>query len=94
MMGKTYWHNGAEFPEGEASDEWDHETGLPGVALIGNAIQVWAMMNEGAQTVRATAEAFNINDAQVRQAVATHYWMFLEGPDDDPTKQIIQHEGE
>lgn len=93
-MSKEYWHNGAEFPGGEYADEWHHDSGLPGVELIGNAIQVWCAMNEGEQTVRAAAEAFNITDAQVRQAVTEHYWMYLDGPDDDPAKQTIQHDGE
>lgn len=93
-MSKEYWHGGAAFPSGAEADEWHHETGLPGEALISNAIQVWATMNEGQQTVRAAAEAFNITDAQVRQAVEAHYWMYLDGPNDDPTKQVIQHDGE
>lgn len=87
-----YWHEGKALPEG---DEWDTEvTGLPGAQMAAQAIQVWSALQGRSVTVREAATAFNMADAQVRQAVSAHYWMFLEGPDDDPTKQTIEHEGE
>jgi hypothetical protein len=76
-------------------DEWDAENGLPDVASVANAIQVWTMLQgSGRVTVRRAGDVFNLDDAQVRQAVAAHYWMFLDGPDDDPHRQFIEHDGE
>jgi hypothetical protein len=75
-------------------DEWNADEGLPDIASVAQAIQVWSMLNPGDKSVREIGDVFNLDDAQVRQAVETHYWMYLDGPDDDPTKQLIQHEGE
>ena len=59
------------------------------------ALSVWAWMQPGSKpTVRAASQAFNVTDQTIREAVEEHYWMFLSGPDDDPTKQIIEHDGE
>lgn len=82
-------YSGVVFP-----DEWDQDEGTPDINSVANAIQVWLMCHPGAKTVRAVAEAFNLDDSQVRQAAEAHYWMFVDGPDDDPTKQTIKQEGE
>ncbi len=47
-----------------------------------------------APTVRETSDAWHVTDATVREAVEEQYWMFLDGPDDDPTKQTLEHDGE
>jgi hypothetical protein len=92
MTTTAEWPKGRPFPEGE---DWDHEgEGMPGVVSAANAIQVWAALQNKPTTVRQAALSFNLDDAQVRQAVEFHNWMYLSGPDDDPTKQIIEHEGE
>jgi len=80
---------GAVFP-----DEWDQDEGIPDVNSVAIAIQVWSMFQTETCTVRQAAIAFNVDDAQIRQAVEAHYWMFIDGPDDDPTKQTIELEGE
>ena len=36
-----------------------------------------------------TAASFNTTPEIVRECVRVSEWMFLEGPDDDPTKQRI-----
>lgn len=83
-------HAGVVFP-----DEWDVEAGIPDIASVANAIQVWSMFNPPYRhSVRHVGEVFNLDDAQVRQAVAAHYWMYLDGPDDDPHQQFIEHDGE
>lgn len=82
---------------GHDDDAWDHDTGKPGIQLFGNAVQVWSILNANAgrpSTVAAAAEAFAIAPQMVLEAVAAHYWMYLEGPDDDFTKMTIEHEGE
>jgi len=76
--------------------EWDQDEGIPDVMSIAVAIQVWTMLNPGANrhSVRKVGEVFNLDDAQVRQAIRAHYWMYLDGPDDDPHQQFIEHDGE
>lgn len=91
--------NESYFAGDEDSSGWCHDTGKPGINLFGNAIQVWAIMQaEGGSTkqptIRNAALAFNSPDAMIREAVEAHYWMLVTGPDDDPTKQFIEHEGE
>lgn len=87
------------FAADEFEDGYDLETGKPGKALVANAIQFWSTQNFAAETgrgpsVQATADAFRMTVEDVRAAVEFHYWMFITGPDDDPTKQFIEHEGE
>lgn len=40
------------------------------------------------------AKAFNTTPALILQAVEDNYWTFVVGPDDDPSKQFIEHDGE
>jgi hypothetical protein len=85
------------FADDEFSDVW--ERGRPGISVVANAIQFWAVQQQedpnGRQpTIRDAALAFRMTDADVRAAVEHHYWMFVTGPDDDPTMQFIEHEGE
>lgn len=80
--------------EDESPDEWDVETGKPGIAHVANAIQFWAIQQKKPPTVREAALAFNCDDQMIKLAVEWHYWMYISGPDDDPSKQIIEHEGE
>lgn len=87
------------FASDEFEDGFDSDTGKPGKSLVANAIQFWSTQNYDGATkrcpsVRATALAFKMTDEDVRSAVEHHYWMFLDGPSDDPTKQFIEHEGE
>ena len=91
MKNYANWPHGLPIPAG---DDWEGEHGLPGIALLGNAIQVWSILQAGKTTIRQCAAAFNLDDAQVRAAVEEHYWMYISGPDDDPEKQLIEHEGE
>lgn len=60
------------------------------------ALQVWTWMRDSntATTVSEAAEEFQVTPEVVRAAVKECAWMFLEGPDDDPTKQHIEHDGE
>jgi hypothetical protein len=61
------------------------------------AVQVWTWMQASGDfppTVSATAKAFNTTPEIIRKCVKTATWMFLTGPDDDPTKQVIGHDGE
>lgn len=74
---------------------WDRDTGNPGIMLFANAVQVWAVMQDKRPiTVGDAAAAFNAETRRVAEAVREHPWMFLEGPDDDPARQTIEHEGE
>lgn len=52
------------------------------------------MQNREWVTVAEVAAAFNVPAARVHEAVEDHDWMFLAGPDDEPSKQTIEHDGE
>jgi len=80
---------------GGEDDSWNLETGgHPGIALVGNAIQVWAAFQDNSPSVAQAAASFNLEAIRVIEAVEAHYWMFLEGPRDDYTRLMIQQEGE
>lgn len=77
------------------TDVWDETEGIPDVGSVAVAIGIWLMFNPPYRhSVRKVGEVFNFDDAQVRQAVQAHYWMYLVGPDDDPHQQFIEHDGE
>lgn len=59
------------------------------------ALQVWSWMrpSETPATVREAAQQFGVTDAVIQNAVRSSAWMALEGPNDDPTKQVIEHDG-
>lgn len=83
---------------GQDEESWNHDDdGKIGVALFGNAVQVWSIMNSNAgklATVSEAAASFSVDPLMVIEAVNAHYWMFISGPDDDFTKMQIEHEGE
>lgn len=81
------------FASDDHIDGWDQETGKPGVALFGNAIQVWSILN-GRKTVADAAAAFNCSPQMVAAAVKQHHWMILVGGGDDFAKMFIDHDGE
>ena len=85
-----------EFDEwGAARDAWDLDTGAPGIGLFGNAVQVWAVMQNRRQvSVAEAARAFNVPPERIVEAVEEHSWMFLSGSDFDPAARFIEHEGE
>lgn len=73
----------------------DGEAGIPWSNFL-TALQVWSFMHPGdlRRTVRQASDEFDVTDAVIVEAVKEHPWMLLEGPDDDPTKQFIDHDGE
>lgn len=73
---------------------WDNETGQPGAVIFQNAVQVWSVMQRRPTSVAEAALAFNCDAAMIIEAVEQHYWMLLEGPRDDLSKLIIEHDGE
>ncbi len=74
---------------------WDENQGIPDIGSVALAIGVWIMFNPPYRhSVRRVGEVFNLADAQVRQAVIATVWMLLIGPDDDPHRQFIEHDGE
>ena len=70
------------------------DTDQPGITKqqFETAVSVWSWMQPGneAPTVAATAASFNTTPEIVRQCVRASEWMFLDGPDDDPTKQRVE----
>ena len=94
-MTERTWPRGERFADDGEHDQWDTDTGMPTLGTVARAIQVWAVFQPRERvTVRECGEAFNLDDGQVRDAVRSHYWMYLDGPDDDPLNQTIEHEGE
>ena len=69
------------------------DTDQPGITkeALENAISVWTFMQPGelAPTVAATAASFNTMPEIVRECVRASQWMFLDGPDGDPTRQYV-----
>ncbi len=74
---------------------WDQETGAPTKLHFGNAIQVWALMQDRPiVTVAEAAEAFNVPAARIIEAIDDHSWMMVCGPDADYMKMTIEHDGD
>lgn len=73
----------------------DREAGVSFESFI-TALQVWSFMRKGnsSVTVAEAAAEFQVSTDVVRSAVKAHYWMYLDGPDDAPECQTIEHEGE
>jgi hypothetical protein len=72
----------------------DEECGIH-LGQLGAAIATWAwMQSDHPQSVAMAALTFNTTTQNVRDAIAVHPWAFLSGPSDDPTKQVIEHDGE
>ena len=92
---KSKWPRGVKFADDEIYHVWDQDNGVPTLGTVAQAIQIWSVFqNRPNVTVREAGEAFNLDDAQVREAVIYHPWMYLAGPDDDATQQHIEHDGE
>lgn len=72
-------------------DGWDQETGQPTSVHFGNALQVWAVLQDRDVTVAEAAVTFNTTPDLIRSAVEDHCWMLLDGEGDQAT---IQHDGE
>ena len=70
------------------------DTDQPGITKhqFETAVSVWTWMQPGdeAPTVAVTAASFNTTPEIVRECVRASEWMFLDGPDDDPTKQRVE----
>lgn len=76
-------------------DGWDTDgpIRLPGIRLMGHAIQVWSILQDRERVTTAeAAAAFNVPERVIREAVGHHYWMFLQPADDGTT--LIEHEGD
>ena len=48
----------------------------------------------GPRSIRDIGDLFSVTDDVVRRAVDDSHWLFVLGPDDDPTKQMIEADGE
>lgn len=60
---------------------------------LGRALVTWAAMQDETKTVREAATDFNTTDAVIREAIEVAMWIYIDGPDDDPTKQRIELDG-
>lgn len=96
MTEKNEWAEKGQWadPDKWGDFGWDHETGAPTLALMGNSIQTWALLQNRRITVADAAAAFCVPASTIREAVQDHSWMLVVGPDDQPDKQTIEHDGE
>lgn len=78
---------------GSEGEFWDQDTGAPSVSHFGNALQVWSVCQGKPTSVADAAKAFNVPTARIYEAAKDHGWMFVTNGD-DPTRDIIEHEGE
>ena len=76
--------------DGGAEGEGDWE---PWFDQFVTALGVYINCRDEQVTVRSAATAFNVTDAVVLKAIEEHYWLYVS-PSDDPTKQIIEMDGE
>jgi len=78
----------------EQFEDDEDEAGIH-MKSLGRALVIWTTMNFGKkQTVAEAAEAFNTTPDIIREAIDEAMWICYGGPDDDPTKQIIELDGE
>lgn len=65
------------------------------IDCLGRALVIWtAMQDRSPVTVAEAAVAFNTTPEVIREAVEDASWISVEGPDDDPTKQRLELDGE
>lgn len=73
------------------------EPGVPWM-VFAKGLSAWAFMQHEklgrSPTVREASDSWHVTDATVREAASEDYWMSVEGPDDDPTKQTLEHDGD
>lgn len=75
-------------PYGIEQDDHPEDGAAFGTHVVSAAIQVWsACQVEGSATVQSAALAFNLTPDQVRHAVESHFYMFLDG-------DRIEHDGD
>ena len=62
---------------------------------LGRALVTWvAMQDRSPVTVAEAALAFNTTPEIIREAVEEAMWIGVEGPDDDPSKQRLELDGD
>jgi hypothetical protein len=89
--------------EGWGRDDYGFADGVPGAALGGSAVQVWAILQGRKVTVAEAAAAFNLDPRLVLEAVAANPWLYaaedgapIHGAPSglDPSRLTIEHDGE
>ncbi len=74
----------------------EHEAGIF-MADLGRALVIWTCMVAEAKdqvTVADAALAFNTTPEVIREAVDDALWIGYYGPPNDPTKQVLETDGE
>jgi len=62
---------------------------------LGRSLVTWAAMQDRYPlTVAEASIAFNTAPDVIREAIDETMWILWTGPDDDPTKQLIELDGE
>ena len=84
-------------PPDEFYSHWDSDTGKIGMGRFGSLIQditIYCKKIKSVADVVALLDASECSAQDVIDAVEEHPWMYLEGPTDDYSKLMIQHDGE
>lgn len=61
---------------------------------LGRALVLWRAMQADDKSVADAAKAFNTTPAVIREAIDEAMWIGWHGPYDEPTKQMIEVDGE
>lgn len=61
---------------------------------LGRALVTWSAMQDRTMTVADAAITFNTTPEIIREAIENTMWIGVYGPDDDPTKQKLELDGE
>ncbi|OYY06764.1 MAG: hypothetical protein B7Y70_16035 [Rhizobiales bacterium 35-68-8] len=75
------------------ADEALNEAGITWPHFL-NALSVWSFMQGRPVTVAEASLTFNTSADLIRKAVREHPFLVLEGDDDSPATQMIEHDGE
>jgi hypothetical protein len=71
----------------------DAECGL-GLGDLTRALVAWAAMQNRTPVVAEAAAAFNTTPEVIREAIDNGPWILWVGPEGEPTRQVIQLDGE
>lgn len=61
---------------------------------LGRAMVIYTAMQDATVTVASAAAVFNTTPEVIREAIEDASWIGWHGPDDDPSKQVVETDGE
>lgn len=64
------------------------------ISDLGRALVIYTAMQDEAVTVASAATTFNTTPEIIREAIEDSSWIGWHGPHDDPSKQIVETDGD